>query len=243
VDQAEIAAQVERIGENLRRLRRSAPAAEAGEREIVLHPRVAYSIFSFFVWGNMGGSTVYHGQSAWSREDFAEARQVFRPDLQVSVDPWQPLGPGSFGWTGEGVPSSPETYIDSGRLVKPVADLKYARRLGIAPNTPPGSEHSVQIGGLPEEQAEGLIASLEDGVLVLSVLGLHTQDRTSGNYSLSAPQALLIRGGEAQGRVKATLNGNFFDQLRAGDLRLVRFAGQHSPGLAFRGAVTFERLT
>ena len=242
VERDEITAQIERVGEYLLQLRRVAPEMPAGRMQVILHPNVAYSLFSFFIWGNMGGSAVYHGQSAWQREDFAEGRQVLRDDLQVRVDPWEPLGPGSFGWTGEGVPSAPEIYIDHGRLVRPVVDLKYARRLGLRPNTPPGSEHSVYIEGPAEEPAETLIAGVDEGVLVLSVLGLHTQDRTSGNYSLSAPQAVLVQHGEPVGRVKATLSGNFFDHLRAPELRLVRFAGQHSLGFAYPGAVTFERI-
>ena len=82
---------------------------------------------------------------------------------------------------------------------------------------------------------------VDDAILVLSVLGLHTQDRTSGNYSLSTSQALLVRNGTVRGRVKATLNGNLFDQLRDNSVRLVRFKGQHSPGFALPLTVTIEQ--
>lgn len=242
VDEAEVVARIERVGDLLDRLRQPAPEAVSGQRQVVLHPNVAYSMFDFFVWGNMGGSSVFHGQSPWRREDFTEGRQVFRDDLQVRVDPWEPLGPGSFGWTGEGIPSRPETYIDGGRLVSPILDLKYARRLNLPTRTPPGGEHSIHIEGPPEVEWETLLGEVKDGVLVLSVLGLHTQDRTSGAYSLSAPQALLIRDGQAQGRVKVTLSGNFLDHLRDQEMKLVRFEGQHSPGMIYGGSVTFERI-
>jgi PmbA protein len=119
-------------------------------------------------------------------------------------------------------------------------DLKYARRLDLPPLTPPGSEHSVLIEAATDRPSEEVIAGVEDGLLVLSVLGLHTQDRTSGNYSLSAPQTLLIRDGTFQGRVKATLSGNFLDHMRDDAFSLVRFAGQHSPGFAFGGSATVE---
>ncbi len=242
VEEAEIVEQIERVGVYFQQLQHPAPDAVSGERLIILHPNVAYRMFDFFAWGNMGGSAVYHGQSAWSREDFAARKPVLRADLRVEVDPWEPLGPGSFAWTGEGLPSAPTTYIDGGQLVTPVLDLKYAKRLGLPPLTPPGSEHSVHITAAAEESTETMLPGVEDGVLVLTVLGLHTQDRTSGNYSLSAPQALLRRNGEVQGRVKATLSGNFFDNLRHDALRLVRFPGQHSPGFAYPGSVTFERI-
>ena len=199
-------------------------------------------MFDFFVWGNMSGASVYHGQSAWTREDFAARRQILRADANVHVDPWVPLGPGSFRWTSEGVPSAPVTYIQQGSLVSPVLDLKYARRLGLPPLTPPGGSHSVRITLDSEIGVEALTATMPDGILVLSVLGLHTQDRTSGNYSLSAPQALLIREGEVQGKVRATLSGNFFENLRDEALRLVRFAGQHNAGFAYPGRVTLAEI-
>jgi PmbA protein len=241
VELAEIRMQIERVGELFRYLKQPAEEIRSGARTIILHPNVAYSLFDFYAWGNMAGSSVYHGQSLWKRDDFVAQQQVFREDIEVHVDPWQPLGPGSFGWTGEGLPSAPVTYVQGGRLVSPLLDLKYARRLDLPPLTPPGSEHSVLFRAATDHPSEEMIAGVEDGLLVLSVLGLHTQDRTSGNYSLSAPQTLLIRDGQIQGRVKATLSGNFLDHLRDDAFSLVRFAGQHSPGFAFPGSATVER--
>jgi PmbA protein len=240
VDPAEIRRQIERVGELFRQLKRPAQQIHSGARTIILHPNVAYPLFDFYVWGNMGGPSVYHGQSIWKREDFVARQRVFREDISVRVDPWQPLGPGSFGWTGEGLPAAPVTYIDSGQLVNPLLDLKYARRLDLPPLTPPGSEHSIVIEAAADRPSEELIGEVEDGLLVLSVLGLHTQDRSSGNYSLSAPQTLVIRNGQIQGKVKATLSGNFLDHLRDDAFSLARFAGQHSPGFVFPGSATVE---
>ncbi len=242
VDQAEVVANIERVGAYLEQLRSPAPEPPPGPLTVLLHPNVAYSLFDFFVWGNMGGAGVFHGQSTWKREDFVNHTQVMRDDLTVRIDPWKHLGPGSFGWTGEGLPSQPQIYIDRGRLVTPALDLKYARRLNLPPVTPPGNRHSVEFSAALDEPAEQVLAGIDDGVLVLSVLGLHTQDRSSGNYSLSAPQALLIRNGETQGRVKVTLSGNFFDHLRDDALSLVRFEGQESPGFCFPARVAFETV-
>jgi PmbA protein len=72
------------------------------------------------------------------------------------------------------------------------------------------------------------------GVLVLSVLGVHTQDASSGDFSLSAPQALGIRNGVPTGRLRGTISGNLFDLLRMDDLNLVRFEGEHTPGMLVR---------
>ncbi|HSH81026.1 MAG TPA: metallopeptidase TldD-related protein [Herpetosiphonaceae bacterium] len=242
VDAAEVSTNVERVALYLEQLRTPAAETPPGTYSVLLHPNVAYSFFDFFIWGNMGGAAVFHGQSAWKREDFVNHAQVMRDDLTVRIEPWKPLGPGSFGWTGEGLPSRPQVYIDQGRLVTPVLDLKFARRLDLPPVTPPGNRHSVEFSAALDEPFEQALAGIENGVLVLSVLGLHTQDRSSGNYSLSAPQALLVRNGVTQGRVKVTLSGNFFDHLRDDALSLVRFVGQESPGFCFPARVVFEAI-
>src|SRR5262249_21652121 len=69
--------------------------------------------------------------------------------------------------------------------------------------------------------------------IVLSVLGIHTQDFTSGDFSLAAPQTLAIGPRGIEGRRRATISGNVFDRLRSPELRLVRFPGEHTPGLLF----------
>jgi PmbA protein len=123
-----------------------------------------------------------------------------------------------------------------------VLDLKYARRLNLTPSTPPGGEESIHLHADTEVGWDELQPQLNEAILVLSVLGLHTQDRSSGNYSLSTSQALLIRDGVIQGRIKATLNGNLFNNLRDSALRLVRFPGQHSAGFALPINVAIEQM-
>ncbi len=238
----EITTQVAFAGTYLQALRTPATGISSGTRLVVLHPDVAYNMFNFYVWGNLGGSSIFHGQSPFRIEDFHERKQVFRDDLLVTVEPWQPLGTGSFAYTSEGLPSAPTTYIDHGCLTQPVLDLKYARRLNLPPTTPPGSEESVSIHADNEITWDALQPQIGEAILVLSVLGLHTQDKTSGNYSVSTSQALLIRDGEIQGRVKATLNGNLFDNLRDPALQLVRFQGQHSVGFAIPITVAIEEV-
>lgn len=240
----EIRAQIELAGEYLEPLRSPAPSLHPsstdGTQMVVLHPDVAYALFSYYVWGNLSGAAVYHGQSPFTSDDFSARRCVFRPDMSVRVEPWEPLGPGSFMYTSEGLPSAPTTYIDHGCVTQPILDLKYARRLNLPPTTPPGSEQSVHITTANEIGWEALQPQLDHAILVLSILGLHTQDRSSGNYSLSTSQALAINNGAIAGRIKATLNSNFFANLRDGRLQLVRFPGQHSPGFALPLPATIE---
>jgi predicted Zn-dependent protease len=241
---SEIADEIERVGCYFEHLRRPATNRMVdGTRLVIFHPNVAYSLFNHYIWSNLSGAAVYHGQSPFKIEDFQSQRCVFRPNLNVTVDPWKPLSPGSFGYTSEGVPSAPTVYIDRGCLTRPVLDLKYARRCNLPPTTPPQSEQIVSIQADDELDWEEFQPDLGEAILVLSVLGLNTQDRSSGNYSVSTAQALMITGGEIQGRVKALLTGNMFAHLRDPALRLVRFPGQHSPGFALQTTVAIEQMT
>ena len=88
-----------------------------------------------------------------------------------------------------------------------------------------------------------MLAATARGVLILSVLGLHTQDSTRGDFSISAPQTLAIQGGALGGAVKAVLTGNFFEALRDPSLGLVTFPGFRMPGLLFTGSVGVDAET
>lgn len=236
----EITHQIRLGAQYLQPLRTSTDGISNGRHTVVLHPDVAYSLFSFYVWGNLGGSAVYHGQSPFTIDHFRNNERVFRNDLLVTVEPWEPLGLGSFSYTGEGLPSAPATYIERGRLTQPILDLKYARRLGLPPTTPPGGAHSIHMRSDTQTAWSTLQPQLDTAILVLGVLGLHTQDRSSGTYSLATSQALLIKNGTLAGRIKATLNGNFFDQLRDDALRFVEFEGQPTPAFVLPIDVAIE---
>ena len=69
--------------------------------------------------------------------------------------------------------------------------------------------------------------------MVLSVLGVHTQDSASGDFSLSAPQALKLEGGRYAGRLRGAISGNLFDVLRNEALRFVEFGDEPTPGMLF----------
>ena len=221
-------------------LRTTVAPPETGTHLVVLHPRLTHDLFNHYVWANFAGSAVEQHRSPFSLDDFTQRRQVFRSDLTFGVDPWRPFATSSATATDEGIPSAPTTYVKDGCLQQPVLDLKYARRLGLPPNTPPGGQEGIVITARSELDWTTLLPTLDDAILVLGVLGLHTQDRSSGSYSLATAQALYARDGEFAGSVKAILNGNFLEHLRDDALHLVRFPGYTVPGIAIPLRITVE---
>ncbi len=73
------------------------------------------------------------------------------------------------------------------------------------------------------------------GALVLSVLGVHTQDPTSGDFSLvGAPGAAHRSGSGSAGACARRSRATCSTLLRRDDLAFVAFEGEHTPGLLAR---------
>jgi PmbA protein len=222
-----------RLGNLVSRLRRPAAHAPSGLRPVILHPHVVESFVLPILLGNLDGASVAHGESHFRASQFGSPDPVLREDLTLRVDPLEPLKAGSYRFTPEGVPAAACVYVRRGRLVTPVLNLKYARRLGWVPTAIPREYDTLHLEGPDPLPVEDALLEADGGALVLHVLGAHAQDATSGDFSLSAPQALAIEKARLGGRIRATLSGNLFAALRSDALRVVRFEGFPTPGLLF----------
>ena len=88
-------------------------------------------------------------------------------------------------------------------------------------------------------KAPDLLAGVEQGVYIYSVLGMHTQDASSGKYSLVAPQARVIRAGRLlDGKVKIVLAGDFFAQLLDERTLFATYPYDWTPGMRVQAAVS-----
>jgi len=209
-------------------------ATAGGERSVIFHPDVVEAYVLPALLHNLDGMTVDHGDGAFSAARFGDGVPVFHERLTLRLDPLRPFRLGSYRFGVEGLPAAECTYVDRGRLVTPILDLKYARRLDRPPTPSPYALDALVLEGPPELSEEEALAEAAGGALVLHVLGVHTQDMTSGDFSLSAPQTLELVGGGIGGRMRATISGNVFEVLRQDGLRLVRFRDETAPGLLVR---------
>jgi len=80
---------------------------------------------------------------------------------------------------------------------------------------------------------DALLERMEDGYIVHSVMGAHTANPTSGDFSVTTSTILRVEGGSILGPVKqAGLSGNLAKALSA-DVHLgdeVRVQGSYSSG-------------
>ena len=230
----EFLARLDRLIALVLALRRSAPPRPGGIVPVLLHPDVVEDYVLAVLLHNLDGEQVAHGTAAFTRAQFGSGLAVLRPDLSLRTDPLIPFATGAYRFTREGVPAAPVTLIESGRLATPILDVKYAQRLGLAPNAPPAAMDTLFFEGSSTIEEAAAMGAAAGGVLIPSVLGVHTQDFTSGDFSLAAPQALAIGAGGFEGRLRGTVSGNLFDLLRSDELAFVRFPGEATPGLLVR---------
>ncbi len=202
-----------------------------GTHSVLLHPRVVENYVLSTLMQNLDGSAVAHDESAFDRSGFRSGRASLRKDVGLSIDPLQPYKGGSYRFTGFGLPAAPCTYIENGRLIQPILDVKYARRLDLKPTPVPFGNDTVRFGTPSRLSYKDALA--QSDVLVLSVLGVHTQDRISGDFSLSAPLALAISAGTPVGRLRGTISGNLWETLRSDDLEFVDVPHETTPGMLF----------
>ncbi|HJQ98204.1 MAG TPA: metallopeptidase TldD-related protein [Candidatus Polarisedimenticolaceae bacterium] len=231
-DDASFDARLDRVIPAAVALRADAPKRAGGILPVLFHPDVVEELFVAALLHNLDGAAVTHGTGAFRREQFASRAVVLREDLTLRHDPLVPLAAGAYRFTQEGLPARAVTYVSEGRLVSPLLDTKYARRLGLSPTPAPSAIDTVFFEGPAPLPYAAAAAEAAGGALVLGVLGVHTQDFTSGDFSMSAPQTLAMgAGGRFEGRLRSTISGNVFALLRSPALRLVAFPGEHTPGV------------
>jgi PmbA protein len=232
-DDADFEARLVQLARLATEMDKAADSSKSGTQPVILHPRVVEEYVLQTLMHHLQGSTVAHGEGQFAHKMFGSGAAVLREDVGVRLDPLLPLRSGSYRFTREGVPAAACHYVERGRLVGPIVDIKYARRLGVPPSPLPYAMDALYFEGSDPIDLSRAMERAAGGALVLSVLGVHTQDSASGDFSLSAPQVLALDGQGYAGRIRATISGNLFDVLRGEDLQFVRFDGEHTPGLLF----------
>jgi PmbA protein len=220
------------VGETLKLLHNETTLPLTGRIPILLPPKVMEAFLDHYLISNLMGSLVFNKQSAYAKEDFIQQRQAFRGDLTLSIDGSRPLRSGSYRCTSEGIPSGQIDLVKEGRLITPVLNTKYGKRLRMKPTPiPAGNGLLLRIPAVGN--MEDLYRSVENCLIVHSILGLHTQDYSSGDFSLSADQCLWVEKGEVKGKVKAVIAGNFFRALQSTDTAFAYTEKDDNPSMLF----------
>ncbi len=215
----------------------------SGRYDLVLDPFVAAEMLELLA-SALRADQVQKGRS------FLAARvgeSIGASCLTIVDDGRLVRGLGSSVFDAEGLPTQTTVLVREGVLQGFLYDNAWAHR---AKKTSTGNAGRSSYRGLPEPEAtnffirpgapspEDIIRGIDSGLYVRNVMGLHTVDTVSGEYSLGIMGERIEKGKRTHGARGVTIAGNLLDLLRdvvAVGNDLVFLGSVGSPTLAIRG--------
>jgi PmbA protein len=205
-------------------------------------------LFSMVVPPALTGEKMVRKESFWS--DRME-QQVLNETLTVVDDGLLEGGLSSGSRDAEGVPRQRRTLIENGRLCSMLWSTRDAAqqvaegRIDVAASTgsassgghqaPPstGCTELFLTSSKPGRSQHDLLEAMQEGYIINSVMGAHTANPSSGDFSVTTSAILKVENGEVVGALKqAGLSGNLAKALN-GEVLLgdeVRRQGSYSSG-------------
>lgn len=212
-----------------RAARHPRPLERGGRIPLVLRPDPAADLLGTLTLPSLVGKAAHQGESYYSNKQGA---QVAHPKITVRDDPTMARGLGSAPFDDEGRPSRPFSPIRRGVLTTYLYDQSTAAEFRGRPTAsavrthafdgrsykspPSASGRNVAIEA-PSTRTDKLVGGVDDGLLVHDLLGVHTANTVSGDFSVTSTVLFRIRKGAVEGPVApVSVAGNFHQALRAG---------------------------
>jgi PmbA protein len=197
------------------------PAA-SGRLDIVFHPEAVSELVVDLAISAATGDEARRGKTVWSeRLD----QSVAARSLDLRDDSWTPGAVGGAAFDDEGLPTTtPLAILEDGTLRNFLYDSWDAHEHKARPTAsavrggfksrPGTGTHNVVLSSPKARPMDALIAGVDDGYLVESVLGAHTANATTGDFSVTAPNVWRIRkGAVAEPASEIAIGGNLPDLL------------------------------
>jgi PmbA protein len=183
-----------------------------GNYDVLLSPLAYAELLGGVFVPALNGRNVHAGRS-----HFAQSLGEPVADTRISMydDPFLPGASGSVSWDAEGMPTRRIDFIRNGVLKAFAYDLKTAYRYG---KTSTASAVRGGYGGAPGIGHHNFIVDGERSnvadervVYVHSVVGAHTANPMSGEFSVELSNAFWMSGGEFEEPIRSgMLSGNVF---------------------------------
>ncbi|HMK53950.1 MAG TPA: TldD/PmbA family protein [Methanobacteriaceae archaeon] len=196
---------------------RGGQPTSTGDTTVILGHHAVAGLLSTFTQA-INGDNVQRGRSIYAGK---EKENVASLDLSIYDDGTVTGGLNSSQGDGEGTPSQKTTLIKDGVLKNFIYDI-YTAQKGKIKST--GNGMRVSYADMPSVGLSNLVVKFENyhewdevrkGVMVTDVLGAHTANPISGDFSVEVMNAFHIEDGEISQPVKkAMLSGNIFEILK-----------------------------
>ncbi len=206
---------------------------EKGEYRLIFTPEVVYQIVYNFILNATKGDVIYKKRSYLYN---LLNKQIFSKNLTIVEEPHIDCFLGSSVVDEEAVKTKQKTIVDKGVVKKVVYDKKHGL---LAKKKSTGNHINKEISYTNillkpgRKKIVDIIDSTKKGVLIYSVMGLHTNNIVTGDFSLTIANAKEIVNGKYKrtftnlnltGNIKELLKDIYFskEQRFFGD-RLVSF--------------------
>ncbi len=172
-----------------------------------------------------------------------EGEKCFAPCFRISDNGILPGGMATTPFDGEGVAQQDTLLVDGGELKGFLYDMLYGRKMG---RESTGNAARGGVKGLPhlgvtnfiiergQTPAPRLLEGVGQGILLTDVIGMHTANTISGDFSVGASGYLVENGAIVHPVKEIAISGNIMDLFRnveqvGDDLRI--FGSVSSPSL------------
>ncbi len=189
-----------------------------GRRSVIFDPWVAGE-FLDIVASLLSADQVQRGKSLFAGK---LGKKVASGALHIQDDPRRLYGVGSSLFDDEGCPTVPKAMIEGGVVKEYFYDTYTANKDGRPGNASAGRG---SFKGLPtptpsnffmvpgETSRDDIIGGTKDGILVLDVMGMHTANPISGEFSVGV-SGISIKAGRLGHAIKgAMISGNILELL------------------------------
>lgn len=188
---------------------------ETGLYDVVLSPIAAASILGQILVPALSGRNVKAGRSLLADK---VGEQVLDERLSIYDDPHAP-GLGSAAWDAEGVPTNRLIFIQQGVLEEFAYDLKTGYRYGERSTGSAvrsgGGEPGIGVHNLFIDGPRVGDPGEERAIWIHSVVGAHTANPFSGDFSVEISNPFWIEDGELAEPIRtAMFAGNAFEMLQ-----------------------------
>ncbi|HMK45149.1 MAG TPA: TldD/PmbA family protein [Methanocella sp.] len=200
---------------------------ETAAMDVVLRPDAVFELFSSTVLPALYGDSIKKGESVYANKT---GKQVTSSGLSIVDDGTHPRGINTFISDEEGYPSQRNVIVDRGILNTVLYDQfsaieSHAASTGNGMHTdrnessttyrvpPTTCARNIVFEGETMGEDE-MIRSIKNGIIVEHVLGAHTANRVSGDFSVAIYAGYHVRDGQILAPLRGgMIGGNMPDML------------------------------
>ncbi len=195
-----------KAGETAMSLRKPTAVKSGGRFDIVLRPEVAAELVVDWMVSAATGDEAMRGKTVWSGK---LGEPVAQSALALVDDPFAPEAIGAVPFDDEGLAVSRLPIVEGGTLRNYLFDSWDAHRhkvtstrsavRGDFKSRPTTGTHYLVLSSAASQPLDKLLAGVDRGFLVESVLGAHTANVTTGEFSVTSPNVWRIERGAVVG--------------------------------------------